>query len=149
MLLTLILHLILVPLTSPQPKPLLSLVSLPTYPSLSCETLSFPWGFSYLHTTYYRGKEMASAEICLVVVVEGTEVWGCWEEVFDLPVMDNSVTSTLHSTSDGPGGKVSSLFALWIRTQRCQALVESLTWAEFDMWAQDHNLQPPNYAPSS
>lgn len=120
MLLALILYLILALLASPPPKPLLCLLSLPAYPSLSCETLSLPWGLSCLHTTYYRGKEMASTEICLVVVVvvEGIEVWGCWEEVFDLLVMDNSGTSPPDPTSDGPGGKVSSLFALLIRTQR-------------------------------
>lgn len=61
---------------------------------------------------------MASIEICLVVVVEGTEVWGCWDNVFDLLVMDNSITSIPHSTSDGPHGKVGLLFALWIPTQR-------------------------------
>lgn len=43
---------------------------------------------------------MASAEICLMVVeVERTEIWGCWEEVFDLLVKDNSVSSAPHPTS--------------------------------------------------
>lgn len=116
----------------PFPNPCqLSFLQLSTLSTLLCETVSFPWGFSYL-LIYPLLKEMASTKIFLVVGWRTLRFGNVGRRSFDLTGQEQlSVTSTPHSTSQWWRHSV----AIWVHYLLCgsehrhdEPSGESLTW---------------------